>query len=70
MSLVFFHAKRSLVLMTLLTQDHLEQIYQALKNLYAYSNKSKLIVYNTVSDFNHGPPTPEINTLPLDQLSC
>ena len=44
MSLVFFHAKRSLVLMTLLTQDHLNQIYQALKNQYARSHESKLIV--------------------------
>ena len=30
--------------MTLLTQDRLEQIYQALKILYACHHKSKLIV--------------------------
>ena len=29
-----FHTERSLALMTLLTQDRLEQIYQALKNQY------------------------------------
>ena len=35
MSLVFLHAERSSALMMLLTQDRLEQIYQALKNQYA-----------------------------------
>ena len=31
MPLAFFYADRSLVVMTLLTEDHLEQFYQALK---------------------------------------
>ena len=44
MSLAFFLAERSLALMMLLTQDRLEQIYQALKNQYAHRHKSKLIV--------------------------
>ena len=42
MSLAFFYAKRSLVLMMLLTQDRLEQVYQALKNQYACIDESKL----------------------------
>ena len=44
MSLAFFHAEGSLALMTLLTQDHLEQIYQTLKNQCARCYESKLIV--------------------------
>ena len=40
----FFHTEKSLGLMTLLTQDRLEQIYQALKKQYAHHHKSKLIV--------------------------
>ena len=43
MCLAFFHAERSLVLMTLLTTDRLEQIHQALKNQYA-RHESKLPV--------------------------
>ena len=45
MSLAFFHAERSLALMTLLTQGHLEQIYQALINQYACRHESKLICF-------------------------
>ena len=41
MSSAFFHAERSLGLMMLLTQDHLEQIYQSLKNQFARRHKSK-----------------------------
>ena len=44
MSLAFFHAERSLALMTLLIQDRVEQIYLALKNQYACRNKGKVIV--------------------------
>ena len=44
MFVAFFHTKGSLALMTLLTQDHLEQIYQALKNPYAHCHESNLIV--------------------------
>ena len=36
MSLAFFQAERSLALMTFLAQNCLEQIYQALKNQYAF----------------------------------
>ena len=42
MSLAFSYAKRSLVLMMLLTQNRLEQVYQALKNQYACIDESKL----------------------------
>ena len=44
MSSVFFHVQRSLALMALLTQDRLEQIYQAVEKQYA-RHKRKLIVY-------------------------
>ena len=44
MSFAFFQAERSLALMTLLTQDGLEKIYQALKKHYALCHQSKLIV--------------------------
>ena len=45
MSLAFFRAERSLVLMTLLTLNRSEQIYQALKNQYAHRYKSKPIIF-------------------------
>ena len=44
MSLAFFHAERSLVLMMLLTQDRFEQIYQAIKIKYTCRHESKLSV--------------------------
>ena len=44
MSSAFFHAERSLALMTLLTQYRLAQIYQALNNQYACHHESKLTV--------------------------